>query len=200
MTIVDTKNMDAQMSQKLKRGFKILNRFMLLIWRLGLGRWLNAWPEVGGRIMVLVHTGRKSGKVHRTPVNYAVVNGEVFCVAGFGGGCDWYMNIIANPQVEVWLPDGWWAGLAEEYIDVERHLAVMRAVIKASGAAGPALGVDADQLSDEELEKVTQNYRLVRIRRTMARTGPGGPGDLDWVWPLSTLILLSMLMTRRRRR
>ena len=72
-------------------------------------------------------------------------------------------------------------------------------VIKASGAVGPALGVDADQMSDEELDRVTKAYRLIRIRRTTARTGPGGPGDLDWVWPLSTFVLITMLLFRRRR-
>ncbi len=199
MTLVDTKQMDAQMEQKLKRGFKIFNRFMLLAWRLGLGRWINAWPAVGGRIMVLTHTGRKSGKHRQTPVNYAVVNGEIYCVAGFGANADWYQNIVANPQVEVWLPDGWWAGLAEELHDPEHRLLLMRQVIKASGAAGPALGVDADQMSDEELDRVTKAYRLIRIRRTTARTGPGGPGDLDWVWPLSTFVLIAMLLFRRRR-
>jgi deazaflavin-dependent oxidoreductase (nitroreductase family) len=199
MTLVDTKEMDADMEQKLKRGFKRLNRFMLLFWRLGLGKWLNAWPAVGGRIMVLVHTGRKSGKRHRTPVNYAVVNGEIYCVAGFGASCDWYQNIIANPQVEVWLPDGWWAGLAEELHDPEHRLLLLRQVIKASGTAALAFGVDADQMNDEELERVTREYRLIRIRRTTARTGPGGPGDLDWVWPLSTFVLLFLLLFRRRR-
>jgi deazaflavin-dependent oxidoreductase (nitroreductase family) len=200
MTILDTKNMDAQAEQKLKRGFKNLNRFMLLAWRLGLGKWLNAWPEVGGRIMVLIHTGRKTGKRHRTPINYAIVNGEVYCVAGFGPSADWYRNIVANPQVEVWLPDGWWAGISEELLDPERRLPLVREVIKASGAAGTALGVDATQLNDEELDKITQDYRLIRIRRTTARTGPGGPGDLDWVWPLSTFLLLFALIFRRRRR
>ncbi len=200
MTLVDTKQMDAQKEQKLKRGFKIFNRFMLLAWRLGLGKSINEWPEVGGRIMVLTHTGRKSGKRRQTPLNYAVVNGEIYCLAGFGASADWYQNILANPQVEVWLPDGWWAGLAEELHGPEHRLLIMRQVIKASGAAGPALGINADQMNDEELDRITKEYRLVRIRRTAARTGPGGPGDLDWVWRLSTIVLLSMLLFRRRRR
>ncbi len=200
MTIVDTKNMDAQMAKKLRRAFKMLNRFMMLVWRLGLGKYLNAWPKVGGRIMVLVHNGRVSGKRFQTPVNYAIVNGEIYCLAGFGPSSDWFRNIVANPQVEVWLPDGWWAGLAEEYSDPERHLMLMREVIKASGAAGPAMGVDADQMNDEELAKISQDYRLIRVRRTTARTGPGGPGDLAWIWPLSTFILLFMGTFRRRRR
>ena len=67
--------------------------------------------DLSGQIMVLTHTGRKSGLRRRTPVNYALVDGEVYCTAGFGQISDWYRNILANPQVEVWLPDGWWAGV-----------------------------------------------------------------------------------------
>lgn len=199
MTLIDTKQMDAQMEKKLKRGFKKFNRFMLLIWRLDLGKWLNAWPSVGGRIMVITHTGRKSGRRRKTPVNYTIVNGEIYCLAGFGANADWYQNIIANPQVEVWLPESWWAGLAEESLDSENRMLLMREVIKASGVVGPLMGVDINRMTDEELDRVTRNYRLIRIRRTIARTGPGGPGDLSWVWPLSTCILLFMLILRRRR-
>lgn len=35
-----------EMENRLRQGFKALNRWMLLLWRLGLGNWLNAWPKV----------------------------------------------------------------------------------------------------------------------------------------------------------
>ena len=70
---------------------------MLLMWRFGLGTWLNVWPSVIGQIMVLTHTGRKSGLKRHTPVNYALVEGEIYCTAGYGRGSDWYRNIEANP-------------------------------------------------------------------------------------------------------
>ena len=140
---------DPQTAAKMRQGFKYFNKFMLLMWRLGLGKWVNFWPEVGGQIMVLTHTGRKTGLKRQTPVNYALVEGELYCTAGFGQLADWYRNIMAEPRVEVWLPDGWWTGLAEEVTD--------------------------------------------------ARTGPDGPGDLAWVWPLATLVLLWLLVRGCRR-
>lgn len=183
-----------------RQNFKIFNRFMLLMWKLGLGPYINAWPEVGGRIMVLNHFGRKSGKRLQTPVNYTEVNGEVYCTAGFGADADWYKNIIANPQVEVWLPNGWWAGVAEEVLDLKIRPALMRAVLIASGIAAPFFGVPVKQMTDEQILDATANYKLIRIRRTTARTGPGGPGDLAGVWPLATMVLLWLLLTRRRGR
>ncbi len=187
--------------QKVKRtDFQWLNRFMMLMWKLGLGPYINAWPEVGGRIMVLNHYGRKTGKRLQTPLNYAEVNGEIYCTAGFGSEADWYKNVKANPQVEVWLPNGWWAGLAEEVLDPKLRLPILRQVLIASGAAANVFGYSVKQMTDEMLAAEMTGYMVMRIHRTVARTGPGGPGDLAGVWPLATLLLLFALMTRRRRR
>ena len=188
-----------QMAEKLRHGFKYFNKFMLLMWRLGLGRWVNLWPEVGGQIMVLTHTGRKTGLKRKTPVNYAMVEGELYCTAGFGHLTDWYRNILANPTVEVWLPEGWWAGPVEEITDPERRLALLREVLIGSGFAATMAGINLRTMTDEALAAATTDYRLLHIRRVEARTGPGGPGDLAWLWPLSTLILLWLLFRRCRR-
>jgi deazaflavin-dependent oxidoreductase (nitroreductase family) len=173
---------------------------MLFMWRLGMGPSINIWPDGFGQIMVLEHTGRKSGKKHRTPVNYVLIDGDIYCTAGFGAVADWYKNIRQNPQVEVWLPDSWWGGIAEEDIDPQRRLPIMRKVLRASGFAARTMGVDSNTISDEELDKVTRDYRLIRIRRTVARTGPGGPGDLAWVWQVATYVLLFMLLLRKKNR
>ena len=189
--------------EALRQGFKSLNRFMMMLWRLGLGNYFNN-PSIS-QIMVLAHTGRLSGLPRRTPVNYAEVDGEIYCTAAFGHHADWYRNILANPEVEVWLPDGWYAGVAEEVPpDDPQRDAWMRAVLIASGFAAPVFaGFNPKTAGDDELAEISANYRLIRIRRTAARTGPGGPGDLAWVWPLATFGLLAMLLIkpcRRRRR
>ena len=190
---------DPELMTKARQGFKYFNRFMLLMWRLGWGAWVNAWPDVGGRIMVITHTGRKSGIKRQSPVNYALVGGELYCTAGFGQISDWYRNIRANPNVEVWLPDGWWAGTAEEVTDPGARLLLMRQVLIGSGIVAPLMGVDPRQMSDDALDAATCDYRLIHIRRTAPRTGPGGPGDLAWVWPAATFVLLGMLLMRRKR-
>lgn len=186
-------------TEELRRGFKYFNRFMLLMWRLGLGRWVNIWPEVGGRIMVITHLGRKTGIKRYTPVNYTIADGEVYCTAGFGSRSDWYCNIMANPQVEVWLPDGWWAGVAEEVTDAEIRVPLLRQVLIDSGFAARAAGLDPVTMSNDELDAATHDYRLIHIRLAEARTGPGGPGDLAWVWPLTTLLLVPFVLFRRKR-
>ena len=163
------------LEQKLRQGFKYFNRFMLLMWRLGLGSWVNSWPSVMGQIMVITHTGRKTGLPRRTPVNFAVLDGDVYCIAGFGTISDWYRNLRAQPRIEIWLPDGWWTGEAADVSTSPNRLFYLRQVLIASGFAARAEGINAYTISDEELDQVTQSYRLVRIRLLAARTGPGGP-------------------------
>ena len=181
-----------QSEQLLRQAFKYGNRFMVLLFRLGLGGWGNR-PETS-QVMVLVHKGRRSGLARKTPVNYAMVDGEIYCTAAFGSRADWYRNVMADPNVEVWLKDGWHAGLAEEVSPEDPQRArLMRQVLIASGFAAPLFaGINPKTLSEERLGEITARYRLIHIRRTAPRTGPGGPGDLAWVWPVATFVLMAL--------
>jgi deazaflavin-dependent oxidoreductase (nitroreductase family) len=193
--------MSTNFESSLRPFFKnVLNPFMLLMWRLGLGPLLNISPKYGGRIMVLTHVGRKSGQLRRTPVNYTIFNGELFCLAGFGSISDWYRNMLKNPNVEVWLPDGWWRGVAEEVGgDVPSRLSLVRQLMIDSGFAAHVFGgIDPHKISHEELEQISKPYRLIHIKREEARTGREGPGELSWVWVVATCALLFMLWRRKK--
>lgn len=168
------------------------------MWRLGWGPWVNYFPKVTGRVMVITHTGRKTGKQRRTPVNYAIVDGDLYCTAGYGSGSDWYRNIITNPQVEIWLPDSWWAGVVEEVANPQQRLVYLRQILLNSGLVAPIAGLNPQKMTDSELEKATTFYRVLRIRRTAARTGPGGPGDLVLIWSILVMILLPLAFRRRK--
>jgi deazaflavin-dependent oxidoreductase (nitroreductase family) len=150
------------MSQ-LRKAFRVLNKFMVFMWQIGLGRMLNMWPSVGGRIMVIKHVGRKSGQERLAPVNYAVVNNEIYCTAGFGAVSDWYRNIMAHPAVELWLPGKKIQARAEDVSDSPQRAAWLRAVLIASGFAAPLFGLDPKKFNDEALLKISQDYRLIHF-------------------------------------
>lgn len=182
--------------QFIRQAFKTFNRFVILNWRLGLGPYWSLWPAGFGRYLVLVHTGRKSGLQRRTPVNFTRIDGDYYVTAGWGEQAQWYKNIIANPHIEIWTPDGWWQADAE-VIDIDdAHIGIMRDVLKGSGFAAFAAGVNPYTLSDGELADATSDYRLLRLRPVAARSGPGGPSDLVWVWPL---LMMALLVMRPRR-
>jgi len=184
-----------QTEEKLRQTFRQLNRFMLLMWRLGLGKWINIWPEVGGRIMVIQHIGRKTGKVRQTPVNYAEEAGEIYCTAGFGSVSHWYRNLLANPEVVIWLPNGRFHAHAQDITDDPNALTLLRQVLISSGFAAPAAGVYPKAMSDEELAAATASYRLLRFTKTRPAAGKA---DLLWVWPALISMLLGVVWFKRR--
>ena len=151
--------------RRLRSFFRLFNRFMLWMWRIGLGPWINAWPAVGGRIMVITHKGRRSGMLHQTPVNYAPDAGAVYCTAGFGRRCDWYLNLAADPHVEVRLPHDRWSGLAEDVSDAADRAPRLRQVLAASGFAAYLVGINPRRIGEAELERLAGEHRLIRIRR-----------------------------------
>lgn len=166
-------------AQVMRQYFKYFNKFMILMWRLGLGRAINIWPEYGGQVMVIVHTGRKTGQTRYAPVNFAIVDGELYCTAGFGEKTHWYMNLMALPDVEVWLPDGRWIGKAADVSERPDRLHIMRQLMIASGFAAPVLAdIHPHTMSNEELDAATADYRLLHIERCAKRYTPG---DLAWI-------------------
>jgi len=181
---------DPRLEEGLRQAFKYGNRGMLLLWRLGLGPSLSFWPEVGGRILVISHLGRKSGRKRRVPLNYAQIEGDLYITAGFGPIADWYKNLLAHPQTEVWLPEGSWAATVEDVSAAQNRLPLLRQVLIGSGVVANLFGIDPLKMPDAELEALTKTYRLLRIRRTYPLTGPDAPGDLAWLWPLATLLLV----------
>jgi deazaflavin-dependent oxidoreductase (nitroreductase family) len=66
-------------------------------------RWHLGWL-LGHRFLLLVHRGRKSGRVYRTVVEvirYDPESGESVVVSGWGERSDWYRNIEAQPALEI---------------------------------------------------------------------------------------------------
>ena len=160
---MDITNFTQKQMNTLRKLFRAMNYFMVFMWKIGMGRLINIWPAVIGRIMVIKHRGRKSGKEYLTPLNYAIVDGEIYCTAGFGSVSDWHRNMLANPEIELWLPEGKCKAHAEDISDSPKRLLLLRQVIIASGFAGPLFGVNQKKLNDEQFDAVTKDYRLIQF-------------------------------------
>jgi deazaflavin-dependent oxidoreductase (nitroreductase family) len=197
LTISRSANMPNQ-TDLARIAFKYFNYYLVFLWRIGLGKWLSIWPEGFGKYMVITHRGRKSGKQYRTPVNYADVHGEIYCAAGFGRNSDWYRNVLTNPHVELWIPDGWYVGSAEEVAIQPDNLPILRAILINSGFVAKLVGIDPHTFSDEMLLDMCKDYRLIHIRRTAPRTGAEGPGDLAWIWPILLTFIILWKPTRKK--
>ena len=160
---MDITNFTPQQMNTLRKIFHAMNHFMVFMWKLGMGKMINMWPAGFGRIMVIKHRGRKSGRDYFTPVNYALVDGEIYSTAGFGSISDWYRNMLVYPRVELWLPEGRQTFCAEDISDTPNRLFLLRQVIIASGFAGPLFGVNPKKLNDKQLDVISKEYRLVHF-------------------------------------
>lgn len=196
--------MNSEESQ-LRAAFRFLNRNMLLLWRLGLG-WQMANP-VSGYIMVLATKGRRSGERRLVPLNFAENGDAIYCLAGFGKTTHWLLNLQADPECEVWLPDGRRLGGRAEVVAAEgRRVELVREVLIRSGFAAKLAepGVDPSTAPADVIAglgaRPGHRYEIVEIELGDDVVGPGGPGDLTWVWPVVGLMGLCWYMISRRPR
>ncbi len=85
----------------------------LLFDRPGLRRFFPA------HVLILTTTGRKSGKLRKTPLEYSYdpVTNTYQVMAGWGGKTDWYRNACANPHVAVQVGEKSFAAIAERMPD-----------------------------------------------------------------------------------
>lgn len=174
-----------------------MNRFMFLLWRLGLGWVLNCCPALFGRYMVITTTGRRTGRLRRNSVNYVEAQGCIFCVAAWGDDSSWYLNLLAQPTVELWTAAGSWQARAERVDDEDEAVRAVRMLLADTGILAPLLaGVKADAIDEQTLAALARWWPVIRFRK-IERLREGGPGDL---WPLAAAIAGLFLFRRRVRR
>jgi deazaflavin-dependent oxidoreductase (nitroreductase family) len=112
------------------------------LYAIGLG------PLIGRMILLLTTTGRKSGLLRVTPLQYEQVGEDYYVGSSRGSRADWYRNICANPQVTVRVKSRRFVGIGETVEDtkriadflelkLERHPAIMARIMAMEGL--PAL-------------------------------------------------------------
>ncbi|MEW5942184.1 MAG: nitroreductase family deazaflavin-dependent oxidoreductase [Chloroflexota bacterium] len=142
--------------------FKWIFKAPLLHYRLGLG-WM-----VGKLFLVLTATGRKSGKPRRTPLEYSYdpATDTYVIVGGWRGKTDWFKNVSANPNVEVWVGRRKFKARAERMSD-EEVATWMGQVIRINPGSTPMWSRwGGEQVSDspEVLLRVAPKFPSFRLR------------------------------------
>jgi deazaflavin-dependent oxidoreductase (nitroreductase family) len=88
-------------------------------------RWLN--PRISSRfssggkseelVLVLTTIGRKTGKLHKTPLQYELVDGVFYVGSARGSKADWFRNILSDPEVVVEIGGNEFPARAEAITD-----------------------------------------------------------------------------------
>ena len=174
----------------MRRFFWFLNKFFMVpLFRLGFAPFFG--NPFSGYIMVLKIVGRKTGRLRYAPVNYAIHDGKVYCMAGFGRTSDWYRNLRVNTSIEAILPGGAISGTAQEVHDLTEQTLVIRQILKNAGFVAFLDGFNPYRIKDSELQERTVDMPLVSIQPAGLGSGASDPAGWAWVWaPLFTILLI----------
>ncbi len=123
---------------------RFIVRMPIWLYRLRLG-WL-----LGGRFLLLTHTGRKTGLPRRAlleVLHHDADSATYFVVAGWGAKSQWFRNIQARPQVEVTVGRRRFGALAHTVSQAEaervletyarRHRIAVRVLGRLLGSSDP---------------------------------------------------------------
>jgi deazaflavin-dependent oxidoreductase (nitroreductase family) len=183
--------------EPLRRGFLVVNRWVTApALRSGLGPFISS--PMGGSMLLLRTTGRKSGRIREAPLGYAIVDGRVIVIAGYGRDAHWFRNALACPDVEIVLPGAILAGRAEEIADPARRRAALRTVVAALGAVGRLTLGDVARADDARLDELADAFPLLAITPTAVRSGPFDPGGTFWRIPLGATVAFVAAAAGRR--
>jgi deazaflavin-dependent oxidoreductase (nitroreductase family) len=182
----------------LHRAFVRLNGVLAPLLDAGLGALIsNPWS---GYLMVLRTRGRRTGRIRSVPLGYVIVDGAIYCCAGFGAGTLWYRNLLADPSVEVVLPGRTLKGRAEPVTDAAEWIRAYRALMRSLGLVSRLAMGNLRRIDDETLLSGHRSLPLVRITPTGVVAGDLDPGGRFWLVSLSGWLLVAAVLAGRLRR
>lgn len=150
--------------------------------RAGLSAWLGS-PLIGYQLLLRTF-GRRSGLVRETPLNYYLADGSAWVLASLGVKTQWYLNLKADPRVQVVLPGRSFEGTAEEVLDTEVRARIIPALIRSTGLVGLSVGVNPWSSDPAAVLEATSWIPLVRLVPNGGAPltgGPDDPGGNGWI-------------------
>jgi deazaflavin-dependent oxidoreductase (nitroreductase family) len=179
-----------------RRLYGLLSSLVIVpIFRIGLGRLLG--NPITGYYMVIRTVGRKSGRTRYTAITYAIADGSVYCVAGYGRGVAWYLNALAAGEVGLILPGRRIRGSAEEITEPAERLAAIRLVFRSAGLMGLTEGFDPRRADGATILARTAEMPVVGVRAADVESGAFDPGGRAWLWaPVLLLAIVVAALTR----
>jgi deazaflavin-dependent oxidoreductase (nitroreductase family) len=135
--------------------YKIFNKPPRIAYALGLG------PIIGRLVLLLTTTGRKTGLLRVTPLQYEQIEGKYYVGSAFGTRTDWYRNILADPGVRVRVGRKEFKALAEtstdpvriaDFLEVRltRHPRMIGMMLRAEGLPPSPSRQDLESLAEDK--------------------------------------------------
>jgi deazaflavin-dependent oxidoreductase (nitroreductase family) len=186
--------------QPLHRWFANVNRVVVPALDAGLGALIS--NPVTGYLIVLRTRGRRTGRLRSVPLGYVILDGSIYCCAGFGRSTAWYRNVLADGRVEVVLPGRLLIGRAETVTDPAEWTIAYRALMASLGLVSRLVLGDLRRIDDRTLQERHRAIPVVRITPTGIVAGQLDPGGRFWLlavggWLFSAAAVRRLLRSRR---
>ena len=177
---------------------KKLYRTPILLFRLGLGKFFGKY------ILILSTTGRKSGKVHRTPVEYFLDEDRIFVMSGFGDTPDWYQNLQKDPHVTLNVRNDVLHMLARKPETQSEWEGVIN-FLKTSPVSILSNPEMVNKLDNSDFQQELKKWPVLTFDRIDEPCPNPLEPDLTWAWPLILLfsaraVLRCWLRYRKRKK
>ena len=177
------------------------NRLVTPLLRAGAGALIS--NPITGHLLLLRTRGRTSGLVREAPLGYVLLDGAVYCCAGFGVGTAWYRNVLADDRVEIVLPGRTLGCRATPVTDPTEWLRAYRALMASLGLVSRGVLGDVSRTDDDVLLTSHRTIPLVRIVPTSIVAGELDPGGRSWLAAAMLWLMLALagarLLPRRPR-
>ncbi len=161
---------------------------------------LGLAPVVGHHLLLITHTGRKSGLPRRTMVEYHMLDGKKYVPCAFGRKAQWYRNMEVDPRVTLQSAHGTEGATAVRVTDDKELIAVYELFKRRDP---PLLNwyMNSLDIRHEHADILAKKERIYWIRFDPINelTLPGMEEDLKWVLPVTAVSLLILWFTFRRR-
>ena len=159
------------------------------LWRLGLA------PVLGKFMMLITHTGRKSGLPRRTMTESYRMNDRYYAPCAFGKRAQWYKNMMADPRVTIQTAQGAQGAIAVRVTHEKEILEIMEAIKNRSQSMYDMYldYLEIRPVPEDILAKKDRIY-WIRFDPTDAETPPPLEADLVWIWPAGALILTAIVL------
>jgi deazaflavin-dependent oxidoreductase (nitroreductase family) len=156
---------------------KRIYRSPLLLFRLGLSKIFSKY------ILILSTYGRKTGKVHHTPVEYFQHQGRVYVMSGFGSKPDWFKNILADPHITLQINKKILHATARKP-ETESEWDGVVAFLKSSPIAEFTDNDSLSNLDKPEVLDAIKTWPVLTFDPTEEICPTALESDLLWCWPL----------------
>ena len=171
---------------------KAIFKWPVHLWRLGLA------PVIGHHMLLITHTGRKSGLPRRTMTELYKLEGNIYAPCAFGERAQWYKNIVADPRVTVQTAHGTQSSLASRVTNGNEILKLLESVGTRSKMILDSY-LDLLDIKPDPEDIVAKKERIywIRFDPTDEPTPPSLNADLVWIWPVAAVGLFAFVLSRR---